>query len=143
MAKSPSLSSAPLLADRTGTGRASGARACATEACRVRTAPALHAGNQFPLVALPISRRVVADSMPICQAALNARHDLWQPERMDRTRRECLAPPDFLLRGDLAFAQAPPARRASVAVRAAVTVLLTGTGGAGGATSRRRDQRSG
>ncbi len=57
------------------------------------------------------TRRVVAHSSGIRHAAQNASHDSRQPERGDGTRHGRLAPPDFQLRSEMAFAQAPSARQ--------------------------------
>ena len=46
----------------------------------------------------------------IRHTAQSAGDDLFEPERADGTRRGSLASPDFLLRTEVAFAQAPLAR---------------------------------
>jgi hypothetical protein len=59
------------------------------------------------------------------QAAQNACADLLLRERTDGTRRENLAPADFLQRGETPFAQAPAGTTVSAAIERKAVEFLT------------------
>ena len=60
-----------------------------------------------------VSRRVATDSRRHLSHGSKRQRIPQQRERGDGTRRGSLAPPNFLLRGAVALAQAPPSRQAA------------------------------